>query len=130
MELVNEVTPAKRGDAAARGRALRARDGCVAAVPVRAARVVRRLPPADRTTASGSSRGRPQIPTSSRRDTFELVCQVNGKVRDRLLAPAAAGEDELIKLALAAPNVLAHVDGKQVVKTIVVPGRLVNLVVR
>ena len=63
-------------------------------------------------------------------ETFELVCQVNGKVRDRLLAPAAADKDELIELALAAPNVLAHVDGKQVVKTIVVPGRLVNVVVR
>ena len=90
----------------------------------------RRLPPADRRRACGSSRGRPPIRPSWRRDTFELVCQVNGKVRDRLLAPAAAGEDELIELALAAPNVLAHVDGKQVVKTIVVPGRLVNVVVR
>jgi leucyl-tRNA synthetase len=64
------------------------------------------------------------------RETFELVCQVNGKVRDRVEAPSGASEDELRELAETAPNVVAHLDGKQVVKAIVVPGRLVNLVVR
>ena len=63
-------------------------------------------------------------------DTFELVCQVNGKVRDRIPAPSGAGEDELRELALAQPNVQAHVNGKDVVKTIVVVGKLVNVVVR
>ena len=57
-------------------------------------------------------------------------CQVNGKVRDRVQAPAGAAQDELEALARGAPNVRAHVDGKQVVKVIVVPGKLVNLVVR
>jgi len=63
-------------------------------------------------------------------DTFELVCQVNGKVRDRVPAPASASREELETLARAQPNVRAHVDGHEVVKAIVVPGKLVNLVVR
>jgi leucyl-tRNA synthetase len=69
-------------------------------------------------------------PALLERDTFQLVCQVNGKVRDRVEAPASATEEELLELARSAPNVRAHLDGKQVVKEIVVPGKLVNLVVR
>jgi leucyl-tRNA synthetase len=64
------------------------------------------------------------------RDTFELVLQVNGKVRDRVQAPTSATEEELKELARSAPNVRAHLDGKEIVKEIVVPGKLVNLVVR
>jgi leucyl-tRNA synthetase len=64
------------------------------------------------------------------RDTFELVCQVNGRVRDRVTAESGASQDELAALCRAAPNVRAHVDGRDVVKEIVVPGKLVNLVVR
>jgi leucyl-tRNA synthetase len=63
-------------------------------------------------------------------DTYELVCQVNGKLRDRVAAPADAPREQLEALALAAPNVRTHVDGKQVVKVVVVPGKLVNVVVR
>ena len=44
--------------------------------------------------------------------------------------PADAGPDELKELCRAAPNVRAHIDGKEIVKEIVVPGKLVNLVVR
>jgi len=69
-------------------------------------------------------------PTLLELDTFELVCQVNGKVRDRVPAPATASREELEALARAQPNVQAHVDGHEVVKAIVVPGKLVNLVVR
>jgi leucyl-tRNA synthetase len=69
-------------------------------------------------------------PAMLERDTYELVCQVNGKVRDRVQVPAGATPDELKALARAAPNVVAHVDGHSVVKEIVVPGKLVNLVVR
>jgi leucyl-tRNA synthetase len=63
-------------------------------------------------------------------DTFELVVQVNGKVRDRVEAPTGASKDDLLTLARRLPNVVAHVDGKDVVKEIVVPGKLVNVVVR
>jgi leucyl-tRNA synthetase len=64
------------------------------------------------------------------RDTYQLVCQVNGKVRDRVEVSSGAPREELERLALAAPNVQAHIDGKQVVKVIVVPEKLVNVVVR
>ncbi len=69
-------------------------------------------------------------PALLERDVYELVCQVNGKLRDRVQAPADAGPELLKELCRAAPNVQAHLDGKQVVKEIVVPGKLVNLVVR
>ncbi|MGH2923872.1 MAG: leucine--tRNA ligase, partial [Solirubrobacterales bacterium] len=66
-------------------------------------------------------------PALLERDTFMLVIQVNGKLRDRVEADSAASEEELLELARASGNVRRHVDGKEVVKEIVVPGRLVNL---
>jgi leucyl-tRNA synthetase len=63
-------------------------------------------------------------------EAYELVCQVNGKLRDRVQASADASAEELKELCLLAPNVKAHLDGKEIVKEIVVPGKLVNLVVR
>jgi leucyl-tRNA synthetase len=62
------------------------------------------------------------------RDTFELVVQVNGRVRDRFDVPADLPEDELVERAKASPKVQAFVDGKAVRKAIVVPRKLVNLV--
>jgi leucyl-tRNA synthetase len=69
-------------------------------------------------------------PALLERDTYELVCQVNGKLRDRVQAPADATPEQLGELCRAAPNVRAHLDGKQIVKEIVVPGKLVNIVAR
>ncbi len=69
-------------------------------------------------------------PALLERDVYELVCQVNGKLRDRVQAPTDATPEQLKELCRAAPNVRAHLDGKEVVKEIVVPGKLVNLVVR
>jgi leucyl-tRNA synthetase len=63
-------------------------------------------------------------------DTVTLIVQVNGKLRDRIEAAADAGEAELLALARASEKVRRHLDGKDVVKEIVVPGKLVNLVVR
>ncbi|HWF33961.1 MAG TPA: leucine--tRNA ligase [Solirubrobacteraceae bacterium] len=63
-------------------------------------------------------------------DSFQLVCQINGKVRDRVEAPTGAPRDELERLCRAAPNVRAHLDGREVVKVVAVPDKLVNLVVR
>jgi leucyl-tRNA synthetase len=65
-----------------------------------------------------------------RSDVVTYVVQVNGKLRDRIEAAADASEEELIRLARERDNVRRHVDGKQVVKEVVVPGKLVNLVVR
>jgi leucyl-tRNA synthetase len=64
------------------------------------------------------------------RDVVEVVVQVNGKVRDRVQAPASASREELESMARERPNVVAHIDGKQVVKVVVVPSKLVNFVVR
>jgi leucyl-tRNA synthetase len=69
-------------------------------------------------------------PALLERDEVEIVCQVNGKVRDRVQARAGLSEDELRELCRAAPNVKAHMDGREIVKEIVVPNKLVNLVVR
>jgi leucyl-tRNA synthetase len=63
------------------------------------------------------------------RDTFELVVQVNGKVRDRIEVAVSLSEDELVETAKASPKVQAHVNGKSVRQAIVVPRKLVNLVV-
>ncbi|HJS70589.1 MAG TPA: class I tRNA ligase family protein, partial [Gaiellaceae bacterium] len=62
-------------------------------------------------------------------ETFELVVQVNGRVRGRVEVPAGLEEDELVDRAKQLPRVAAHLDGKELKKAIVVPGRLVNLVV-
>ena len=53
-----------------------------------------------------------------------------GKVRGRVTAPADADDATLEQLARSEPNVATHLDGKQVVKVIVVRGKLVNFVVR
>jgi leucyl-tRNA synthetase len=63
------------------------------------------------------------------RETFELVVQVNGRVRDRVEVPVGLSEDELIARAKELPRVKPYLDGKDVKKAVVVPGRLVNLVV-
>jgi leucyl-tRNA synthetase len=69
-------------------------------------------------------------PEKLRSDTVTLVIQVNGKLRDRIEVAADAAEDELLALARASESVSRHLDGKEIVKEIVVPGKLVNLVVR
>jgi leucyl-tRNA synthetase len=69
-------------------------------------------------------------PAMLQADTFELVCQVNGKVRDRVDAPSGAPREELEKLALGTRGVQQHIDGQDVIKVIVVPDKLVNVVVR
>ena len=68
-------------------------------------------------------------PALLERETFELVVQVNGRVRDRVEVPVGLSEPELVARAKELPRVRAHVDGKEIRKEIVVPGKLVNLVV-
>jgi leucyl-tRNA synthetase len=64
------------------------------------------------------------------RETVEVVVQVNGKLRDRLQAPPLATREELEAMARDRPKVQQHIDGNDVVKVVVVPGKLVNFVVR
>jgi leucyl-tRNA synthetase len=68
-------------------------------------------------------------PALLERETFELVIQVNGKVRDRIEVAADLSEEELIERATASERVRAHLDGKEIRQAIVVPRRLVNLVI-
>ncbi len=63
-------------------------------------------------------------------ETYELVVQVNGKLRDRVQVPAGASNEELLAAARASDKVARHTEGRNIVKEIVVPGRLVNLVAR
>ncbi|MEJ5997930.1 leucine--tRNA ligase [Corynebacterium sp. H130] len=61
-------------------------------------------------------------------DEIELPVQVNGKVRGRIMVATDAAQDAVVAKAMEA--VASHVEGKTVVKQIVVPGRMVNLVVK
>ncbi|MEO0574875.1 MAG: leucine--tRNA ligase [Pseudomonadota bacterium] len=63
------------------------------------------------------------------RDEIEIVVQVNGKLRARLRVAATTDKQTLETLALEDSNVQSFIDGKDVRKVIVVPGRLVNVVV-
>ena len=63
-------------------------------------------------------------------DTVEIPVQINGKVRARVDVPTEASKEEIEKIALADDRVVSLTEGKNVVKTIVVPGRMVNLVVK
>jgi leucyl-tRNA synthetase len=69
-------------------------------------------------------------PAMLARDTFTLVVQVNGRVRAKIEAESGLDDDELLALARADAHVSEQLDGRDVIKEIVVPGRLVNLVVR
>jgi len=62
--------------------------------------------------------------------TVEIPVQVNGKLRDRLTVPADVSREDLLAAAKSLDKIQALLEGKQIVKEIVVPGRLVNIVVR
>jgi len=63
-------------------------------------------------------------------DEIEVVLQINGKVRDRLMVPSQLGPKELETAVLAMDRAKAAMEGKTVVKVITVPGKLVNIVVK
>ena len=63
-------------------------------------------------------------------DVIEIVVQVNGKVRTRLCVAADIQKDDAIALAKAEDRIAAEINGKNVVKEIYVPGKLVNIVVK
>jgi leucyl-tRNA synthetase len=72
----------------------------------------------------------PYDPELAKEDGAEIVVQVNGKVRSRIFAPLGSSKEYLEKLAFADEKVQAQVAGKQLVKIVVVPDKLVNIVVK
>ena len=64
------------------------------------------------------------------KDSVELVVQVNGKLRGKVSVPSEAAKDKIETIALQDENVQRHIEGKEVKKVIVVPGRLINIVVK
>ena len=63
-------------------------------------------------------------------DTIEIVCQINGKVKSKLTIPTDAVKDDVIALAKADEAIVKATEGKNIVKEIYVPNKLVNLVVK
>ncbi len=63
-------------------------------------------------------------------DVIEIIVQLNGKLRDKLKIAADASKDDMLKAAYTLEKVASGIEGKTVVKEIVVPGRLVNIVVK
>jgi len=82
----------------------------------------------------GLLNGRPMWPNTdpelARREELEIPIQVNGKLRSRLITSPEVSEDELKAAALADDKVKSLIQGQEVVKVVVVPRRLVNIVVR
>lgn len=69
-------------------------------------------------------------PELAKEDEAEIVVQVNGKVRTRITAPFGTAKEELEARAFGEEKVRSFVEGKQVVKVITVPDKLVNIVVK
>ena len=64
------------------------------------------------------------------KESVEVVVQINGKVKEKMMVAADAGKSELEKIALENERIKALLDGKTVVKVVAVPGRLINIVVK
>ena len=69
-------------------------------------------------------------PELAKEEELQIPVQVNGKLRALITVPAGAGEALILETALADEKVKAHIAGKTIVKKIVVPGKLVNIVVK
>ncbi len=63
-------------------------------------------------------------------DEVEIVVQVNGKIKDKLMISAGLDKDGTLEAAMASEKIKNLIDGKTIVKTIAVPGKLVNIVVK
>jgi len=68
-------------------------------------------------------------PTKAAESSLEIVVQINGKVRAKIIVPSGTAATQLEALAFADENVRKYTDGKKIVKKIVVPDKLVNIVV-
>lgn len=63
-------------------------------------------------------------------DEVEVVLQINGKVRDKIVVPATATKEDMEAIVMASEKIKGHLEGKSIVKAIIIPGKLVNLVVK
>ena len=63
-------------------------------------------------------------------DTITIIAQVNGKLRARIDVRAGSSKEDMLEIAMAHKNVQNFISGKEIVKTIAVPGKLVNIVVK
>lgn len=68
--------------------------------------------------------------TKTKQNNILLIVQINGKIRDKIETTAGQTNDELTKLAMNSEKTKQFMDGKTVVKTIVVPDKIVNIVVK
>ena len=68
-------------------------------------------------------------PEFVKEDTFNLVIQINGKVRDKVLADAAIDENQAKEIALSRENISKYVDGKSIKRCIYISKKLINIVV-
>ena len=66
----------------------------------------------------------------TKEDTYEMVVQVNGKVRGKIEASMETSKEEMEELAKTIDNVKTYIEGKEIVKVIVVPKKLVNIVIK
>jgi len=69
-------------------------------------------------------------PQLLKEEKAEVVIQVNGRVRGRIFVPAGFSDGELLEEARRNEKVQSYLEGKEIVKTIAVPGKLLNIVVR
>jgi leucyl-tRNA synthetase len=63
-------------------------------------------------------------------DTVKVACSVNGKLRATIEVPVDTPKDELVKIAKEQDNVQKHIEGHEIVKEIVVPNKIVNIVIK
>ena len=73
----------------------------------------------------------PQVETEAlKASSYEMVIQINGKLRGKIEVAAGADKDSIEKLALANENIQRYVEGHEVLKIILVPNKLINLIVK
>jgi leucyl-tRNA synthetase len=70
------------------------------------------------------------VPQLAEEEQVEIVFQINGRVRGKLLVDSGLGENELMELAMADERIGGLLRGAQMVKRVVVPNKLVNIVLR
>lgn len=64
------------------------------------------------------------------KDEYELAVQVNSRMKGKIVAQRQASDEEIKMIALASPAVIEAISGKEIVKTVVIPNRLINIVVK